>query len=282
MIPTLLTLLVIQPSHALSCLEASLSPLSPAADSADVPLNAVPTFSMLSYQDVASRIDAGDYRFRLIDDAGDTIDTELITVDDVGSHTFSLAPADGLAPQTGYTVEWSTDGGESWSESSSFTTGLSEDDTPPSHPTPGTLSQTEETSEWGLWAQLSVAVDVESTDSSDIWYRVELSGDEDFSDPVVRGAPADQIVFYDNPCESDAAALLDPETSWVRLTAIDAAGNESDTVVGEAADPDGGTGCASLGTLQLDALALSLGLVGLLWRTRRSDETDTPGQETTR
>ena len=117
-------------------------------------------------------------------------------------------------------------------------------------------------------------------DFSDVWYRIELAEDASFSDAVVRGAGPNGIAFYDNPCQSDSAAFLDPATTWVRVTAIDAAGNESDSVAAVPGEPSatgttgntGNTGCSSAGLVQLDALALTLGMLGLFWRTRRFEE----------
>ena len=274
MFPTLLTLLAIQPSHALSCADLSIYPLSPVADSVSVPLNVQPTFDVISYAGTIALVDSSIYGVRLVDEDGSVLPSQVFSQDSESGYTFTLLPEASLEPDTDYDLEWTSNEGETWFEFSAFTTGLTDDDPPPSAPTPGALTSTDETDEWGRWAQLALELQTESTDDSGVWYRIELAEDASFSDAVVRGAGPNRIAFYDNPCQSDSAAFLDPATTWVRVTAIDAAGNESDSVAAVPGEPSatGTTGCSSAGLVQLDALAFTLGMLGLFWRTRRFEE----------
>ena len=100
-------------------------------------------------------------------------------------------------------------------------------------------------------------------DPSGTMFRIELSDNRGFSNPDERIRLQRRAYISTAACINDEVATLDATQMWVRVTPIDAAGNEGPSSV---VAPQ--SGCTHVSGMQLGWLGILVGLIGAL---RRSD-----------
>lgn len=267
------------PAWALDCVDYELRGSLPARDAVDQPVNAqvvVQTYSFFAEGLSVVLLDG--------------VTGAAVSVSETTSHfgtsgQWRLIPTAPLSPGQDYHVEIRDTEG-TLRDTISFATGSAQDDTPPTAPSVLSAESSQETDTWGDWNTWSLALSP-ATDAHGVLYELELSPNEDFSGSFIRIGLDEAPFLRDTPCETDEVATWDAETTWIRVRAIDVAGNASDSTTAEPPGPsDTGTpteeeeeeesgkseegGCATLGGTASSAGLLGLvGLVGLLARRRR-------------
>ena len=261
-------LLASSPAHALSCQPSYLAEVLPIDDAEGVPVNTVPVLRIAGASPPGSG--AWDEVSVTLTDlsTGAVLDAalEVVEADTPTLETWRLVPTHNLPPDRQLSLVVADSDG--WiNEEIRFSTGSQTDLEAPGAASANHLSYTERSDEWGYWRALHV--DLESDRAEDgAWWRIELSEDRDFTDPLVRATLGPSSRFADDPCTADAAALAPNAELWVRVTAVDAAGNEAEPQVSHFDARTASVGCSTAGarTGPLQGLA---GLVGLLALARR-------------
>jgi len=108
-----------------------------------------------------------------------------------------------------------------------FTTGEDIDETPPNSPTIINVSKNFGFDVWGSWKWLNIELEDWETNS---YFKVEVSRTEDFSESEITYVSAHDGIPSIGTGLCDSNIEMDPTVvKWIKVTAIDAAGNESET-----------------------------------------------------
>ena len=268
------------PAMALDCIGYELQGSLPADGAVAQPLNALVLVQAASDRPDALSVLVRDGK------TGTPIPAE-IRAEHVGTIAQWVLRPDGLLePVHLYQIEVH-DEDDTILSALSFSTGTTTDEEPPSEPAVLSASSSHDTDTWGEWYAWTVEVSP-AIDASGVRYQLELADSADFTDPLVRTGLQERVRLYDSPCNTDPAAQLDAATTWLRVSAVDVAGNISGSAVfeppgpdtsgdtGTPDDEDSGTakesegGCSATGRAgsPLAAWSALVGLLGVLRRRR--------------
>lgn len=198
-------------AHALSCMEG-VTDTNIGAYASDIPINAVISVWLLWVD-----LDVYPLTLRL----SDTQEEVPATYTDVGINGLvRIEPEEDLMPNTKYEVFESSFMHQTVLQ---FTTGEERDDTPPNAPEILDVSKDYGFDMWGSWKWLDLSLNEKEANG---YYKIEVSRTSDFSNS--------EITYVKDPyigsglCSSNID--MDPSAvQWIKVTAIDVAGNESTT-----------------------------------------------------
>jgi len=238
---------------ALSCASGPYHSI-PKADSVDVPTNAKVTIWYAYDVPVEGMV-------RLVEaDSGEEVEWTMGSFEDAGGG-FTFTPNALLKANTSYSVEVGQDSDNAW-EFFRFETGSETDETEPA--TPDVLHMKKEKNN-SYWGQTNLVItEVEVQEEENLYYRVEVSDNASFEGAEVSTTFAyDQTVTLGQGLCNNSLNMSAQDVDFVRLTAIDQAGNESlVSEVGEA------RGCSSVGAAGMGVWA-SFALFPVLLGRRR-------------
>ncbi|MFT7518457.1 MAG: hypothetical protein ACI9MC_000588 [Kiritimatiellia bacterium] len=240
------------PALALSCLDRGVTSSLPERDAEQVPSNAI-----ISLQTLGSPIDV---HLQAVG-AQDPIDAALSREDQGSGQLIVLDPTLDLpAGQYEVVVNWEND--ETWQENVQFTVVDAQDDHAPAAPTVLSTDHRVRNDVWGRWESFRVEL---SDADEPVRFELELADNPEFTDSNFRAAFYSDFSLWDSPCDSDPLAASRAKNTWIRVRAIDIAGNSS---AKQDVEPMGG--CSSLAAPigGGSVLILALGLLGV--RRRRS------------
>jgi|GEM_PF-3394419 len=254
------------PAHALDCAGVAVGDILPADGAVDVALNARPHLEVFGQSDRMVLV--------LLEDGVEREDAAWEQVAEGDPEVWQLSPSTELLADTTYTLIATEDSGvdEPWTMAEqSFTTGNSTDTTAPDSLDKVYTDHEHDTSEWGpsssLWMNMQGGDDASGT----TWV-LELSERGDFSDTITRvrlTAPAEVAHGW---CTFDSAGELDPDTTRVRVTPVDLAGNVGNTVEQGFAESDDKAGresrCSVVPASTFSMAGVLLGMLGLARRRR--------------
>lgn len=240
-------------ASALSCVSGPYFSV-PAADSVDVPTNVK---LALWYADQ----NPDDVPVRLIESGTDEeMDLTIVPIGDSGGG-YSFIPETSLKPGTSYSLEISY-GNDTYSKYIEFETGETADELAPASPNLLSIETGQQDTEWGNtdWVRTDVGESAE-----EVYYRVEVADNASFANSETS------TVYYYGERVSVGKGLCErtltmdaTDVQFVRMTAIDRAGNES--VVSEIGEP---MGCSSIGAAKMAGWMSLAMLPVLLGRFRR-------------
>lgn len=263
-------LLASTPAHALSCAWMDLRDALPQDGAVDVPTNAQPVLRLMGVSPPGSG-EAGEATVTLtVVETGEElpVQVQVLEADDPTTTTWVVQPDTPLPADT--TLALDVVSAEDWEldRTISFTTEAGEDDEAPAQATADALLYSRDKDEWGTWRALTVGL-AGGEDEPGSWWRIELADNPDFTGARVRASLQQPARFHDDPCAEDALAASKPGETWVRVTTIDAAGNEATPAIERFDGPTNPFGCSSTGAAPglLGALVGLLGVVGV--RRRR-------------
>lgn len=265
---TLVALLLSLPAHALDCAPVSLGNALPADGAVDVPLNAMPTIEVYGFDDF------DDFELRLEDGNGDAVAAEVVELSAGDPVVVQFQPEAELGEDSDYTVvmeHFYPDGSPGEQGAVTFHTGVEVDlEAPEAVQVLRVDREVTLGGDWGNEYEVKVALEG-GEDPSGSMFRVELSHSADFSETVERTRLEAPVRIFHGLCTFDAAAKRDADEMWVRVTPVDAAGNEGPSAVFEPTeDGQGKEGrCAYVSGAQLGWMGVVVGLIGALRRRDR-------------
>lgn len=203
------------PARALDCAGGILA-TRPESGAEDVPTN---TILSLYYSDYG--LPPSGAEVSLIDGSGAPVDILV----DIAGDVLRVLPTAPLSPRTGYTLEIIDD---RWTRSSLlFRTGDGEDLVRPAEPNLLSLERIYEADEWGERA--GIAVEIEQPGDVVFW-EYEISQSEDFLDSILIRSPFPSTLLGRDYCGESWPQYESYLYYFVRVRAIDLAGNASDFV----------------------------------------------------
>lgn len=239
---------------ALDCDDFNLTDSLPVSGAHEQPQNTqIVLAAYASYVDDAPRL--------INAETGASISTTVTHFAHGTQHRWVLEPRSLLAPGTAYRAELLR-GGEV-ADSISFITGSGTDVVAPDAPSVLGTDSAFASDTWGDWASFSVEIDPVADDAH-VYYELTLTplGGE----ALVRYSMTADARFFDDPCNSDEAGLLEADSAAVEVVAIDVAGNRSDG--GGYTPPSGGGPGCSVAAAPAGLLAALLALAGARRRER--------------
>jgi len=269
----LTALLSTTPAHALSCGDLDIADVHPSDGATEVPVNVVPVVRTYNYGSPEWVLD--NLVVRLTDTGSGAeiaVEIEAIEEDGPSLKTWLLHPEAELSPDTLFTLEISSAQENGWERAFSFSTSAEIDLDAPEPATADSLIYDRDDDDWGSWRSLTV--DLEGGDDHPgNWWRIEMADNADFEGAQVRASLSQPARYFHGPCDDDAVAADEPGETWVRVTTVDAAGNEAEPQVVHFDGPTGGTGAGSTGCSTVSSrpgpLAAIAGLLGLVAVGRR-------------
>lgn len=233
----LLALSLVPQAEALSCLEGPDAPL-PADGAVDVPTDVQVRVAM-------HWADTDTYSLHLLDELGQEVAATLEMVENPGSSDLAWVRPDAeLSPNSSYSLHAGMNE-QIWDDwaLTTFTTGSAAQSDSPEAPAVLSVERDRGTDIWGSWDWLRIEVDSAAPAS----FLIEVATDETFSDARQAhvtewngGEGELELLVGDGLCGGNMP-LLDGER-WVRVAAVDYAGNISDFAAAEAP-----AGCSSAG-----------------------------------
>ena len=205
----LLSFLCSSNSHALSCMEGVYN-TNIGTDASDIPIN-----SVIQVWIVWGGLESYPLTLRL----ADTDEEVPATYTEVGINGMvRIEPEEALLPNTEYEVFENS----YQEEVLHFTTGDHIDETPPKTPEILDISKDYGTDTWGSWKWLDISLSEEEANGH---FKIEVSRNADFSDSEITYVKYPFIGY--GLCTSNID--MNPNSvKWIKVTAIDAAGNESE------------------------------------------------------
>ena len=252
--------LIIPSASALTCNEYNVGATLPVDGATDVAVNVRP---MVELEEAANQI-----RLRLYENDTEVEDAEWVRLAKGDPEVWALDFPETLEPFTTYTIVGELRGSDGYElGEATFETGDHEDHTAPGEPARSIGTFTNRRSMYGDTDAFSVRLKG-ARDPSGTAMRLEFSESGDFTDTVTRIRLENPAKVTAGLCIYDKVGNYDHETTRVRVTPFDAAGNEGPTVTVRFA-PAGcdGEGCSAAGST-FSLLGLLVGVFGI-WRRRR-------------
>lgn len=249
-------LLMSLPAHALSCAPTVLDGTLPARGAVDVPLNVLPTISLGGFAPLDHN------ELTLWDGDGRRVETSSVVISSGEPVVVQVQPEELLEEEQDYILAIHEHPPDGRVREVRFTTGSHLDLDSPARARIGEVVHEESLGdEWGDSHQTLVRIHG-SGDPSGTLFRIELADDRSFSDATERIRLSRRARLTSSGCVIDNAATLDTTDMWVRVTPIDAAGNEGPSAV---TGPQ--SGCAHVSGMQLGWLGIAVGMLGVLRRS---------------
>ena len=263
---TTTALLLSLPAHALSCTSIQVGATLPADGAVSVPVNALPTVELYLEQPLEH------VQLELMTDEGVRVEAEQVVLTGGDPLLVQLQPVETLEEDREYAIVVNEvyGSGELFRVSEvGFRTGVDVDLEPPEDADIARVRHDVALDgEWGDVYDLRVHIDG-GQDPSGAMFRIELSDDSDFSNPIERIRLASPALISHGLCTGDEAARLEVDDMWMRVTPIDVAGNTGTAAVREPVeDSDKEGGCNHISASQLGWLGVLMGLIGALRRSQ--------------